>query len=290
MSAELHIRYDFNKDRSSPAEVFEAMALYVHAYQSLIDVMAESMGLEESPQLILGDVNEGSILGKLKTAASTLTEFPQAVLINSAAKSVAELQEDMHTEDHVNHYAEYLENELTTAQDLLIPPCVDRKKLIKACVKCSDANSKVAPDETVTITSQSDEFGSQSSTVKNDWRFTGDARILFQDQRVPYKDQILHLLIKKPVNKGKDKWGVHAYDLKMGFYASLSDSNWLERYQGGDISPVGPNDVVKALVNYTVTIPANKPENFRVTSAEITEVIDVKRNSRQQHELEFSDE
>lgn len=290
MSAELHIRYDFNKDRSSPAQVFEAMALYVHAYQSLIDVMAESMGLEESPQLILGDVNEGSILGKLKTAASTLTELPQAALINSATKSVAELQENMHTEDHVNRYAEFIENDLTANQNLPIRPCLDRTKLMKACVKCSEANSKVAPDETVTITSQSDEFGSQSSTVKNDWRFTGDVRVLFQDQRITRSDQVLHFLVKKPVNRGNDKWGVHCYDLKMDFYTTLGDSNWLEDYQSGAVPPIGPNDVLQALVNYTVTIPAKKPETFRVTRAEVTEVIDVKRNSRQQHELEFSDE
>lgn len=290
MSAELLIRYDFNKDRSNPAEVFEAIGLYVRAYQSLIDVMAESMGLEESPQLILGDVKEGSILSKLKSVASTLADFPQAALINSAIKSVAELQENMHTEDHVNRYAEFIENDLTTSQNLPIRPCLDRTKLMKACVKCSEANSKVAPDESVTIESHSEEFGSQRSTVKNDWRFTGNVRVLFQDQRKTYNNKTLHLLVKKPVNKGKDKWGVHCYDLKMDFYTAMGDSNWLENYQSGAVPPIGPNDVLQALVDYTVTIPAKKPETFTVTSAKVTEVIDVKRNSRQQHELEFDDE
>lgn len=265
------------------------MGLYVRAYQSLIDVMAESMGLEESPQLILGDVKEGSILSALKSAASTLAAMPQAALIKVATSSLNELQENMQTEEHVNRHAEFLESELTNSQQLAIRPCINRIKLMQACITCSEANSKIAPDETITIESHSEEFGTQISAVKSDWRFTGDVRALFQDQRILYSNKILHLLVKKPVNKGNDKWGVHCYDLNMDFYTALGDRRWLENYQAGIIAPIGPNDVIQALVNYTVTIPAKKPETFRITSAEVTEVKNVNRNSRRQYELEFGD-
>ncbi|XQW87036.1 hypothetical protein ACOYXV_09695 [Aeromonas veronii] len=46
MKTELSIKLEYLKDRSNPAEVFEAMASYINAYQDLGQLLSSSIGLD----------------------------------------------------------------------------------------------------------------------------------------------------------------------------------------------------------------------------------------------------
>lgn len=283
MSPELKIHYDFNKGRNNPAQVFDAMSIYINSYQQLLNLLSESMGLEEVPKLTLGDVKEGSIIGLFKTIANT----PAAALLHSATKTADELQEQTDTENQVDQLAETVEQDMAQLLDLMVQPHIDRRKLIKVLQHCSKANSIIEDGETIIIEANSEEFGVRKSKINTDWRFTGDPHILFRDEKKSFQIQD-KLLIKKPVNIGKDKWGVYSLNLKKGFYASMKHTAWLRDYQAGVIPAIGPNDVLEVSLRYDALIPGTRPEDWKIQDAEIMEVINVSHNSKEQGAFDFT--
>ena len=283
MPPELTIHYDFNKDRNNPAQVFDAMSIYINSHQQLLNLLGESIGLAEIPRLVLGDVKEGSIISSLKSVANATT----AALLASATRTADELQEPIEQESQVDQLAGTLEEHLKQLMDLVVQPHIDRHKLIKVLQNCSKANRLIENGESVTIESQSEEFGIHKSQVNTGWQFTGDPHVMFRDER-----KSLHitdkLRIRKPVNIGKDKWGVYSLGLKKGFYATMKHSEWLKDYQAGIIPAIGPNDVLTVSLKYDVSMPANRPEDWKIQEAEIIEVIRVSDNSKEQGSLDFA--
>lgn len=283
MTPELKIHYEFNKDRSNPAQVFDAMSLYINSYQQLINLLGESMGLSEVPRLTLGDVKEGSIISLLKTAVK---EGIGSALLASAAMTANELQEETTSESQIDQLAQTVEQDMSQLLDLMVQPHIDRRKLIKVLQHCSKANSIIEDGETITIEARSEEFGVRKSAVNTNWRFMGDPHVLFRDEKknfhIPDK-----LIAKKPVNIGKDKWGVYSLGLKKAFYATMKHTEWLEQYQAGIIPAVGPNDVLAVSLRYDVLMSGSKADDWKILDAEITEVINVSRNCKEQGTLDL---
>ncbi|MCM7784108.1 hypothetical protein M8T12_24065 [Enterobacter ludwigii] len=60
------IRIAYKVGRNRPEKVFEAMAMYINAYEDLIRLLSQTIGCKDEFSFVLDAVEEGSIITFLK--------------------------------------------------------------------------------------------------------------------------------------------------------------------------------------------------------------------------------
>ena len=177
---ELSIKIDYLKNRQNPAEVFEAMALYINAYRDFGQVLINSVGVREDFDFQLADIEKSSILSKLSSIPGRVDEIFETALYNAGDHLFKELAdvELTESEEDVESLAVNLESVL--ANDLpqqIADPSIDRQKLAFVLEKLSIANQKIKSDEFVVITSNVSKI--KPAVLNTKWRFCGKPREMF---------------------------------------------------------------------------------------------------------------
>lgn len=286
LEPELSIRFQYLDDRKNPAEVFEAMGLYINAYRDLGQLMTNSIGIKTDFEFKLNAIESGSILSKLSTLPGKLDSMLEFACYNSGNRTFQELVdiEETETEEQVDLLASNLEDSLSDfIPNQIASPHIDRQKLAFVLEAISKANEKVKQGESVTLKNAG--CKKQDCEINTAWRFTGDPIEMFQG-KTEKVTPTLSLLVKIAVNEGGRAWTFRSVELNKVFDAKILDEDWLARYQAGLITPIGPKDVITAEVSYDLYTPPKGGGDKKIRSAKITKVIDTQRNSGFQHELE----
>lgn len=283
---ELSIKLDYLKDRQNPAEVFEAMALYINAYRDFGQLLSNSVGMNSDFDFQLNGIEKGSILSKLSVIPGKIDKIFEAAFYSSGEELFRELTdvELTETEEQVESLAATLETSLAEHIPLQITdPNVDRQSLSFVLEKFSSANQKMKPDESVTITSNT----SQEQGVKFNtrWRFGGKPKEMFLG-KTESKELDDKLYVTVSVNEGNSVWSFRSLALERRFSGRITHKEWLDRYQEGLIPPIGPKDLIEAKLTYDIYTPPKGKGQSQIRNVKVIHIGNVQRHAGLQYELD----
>ena len=285
MKSELSIKLDYLENRENPAEVFEAMAQYIHAYQGMGQLLCNAVGQRSDFSFTLTDVQQGSILTKLSQAKESISEMLTQAICSSSNDVLGNLSEEepTETEQDVEEIAIKLENLISEKlSDQMADPYVDRQHLAQALEKLSKANEKTKAGEIVTFDSTS--VSENDASIDTSWRFTGNVKEMFQGT-YEHMELTDYLEVAISVNKGNGVWKFKSTSFSKTFTGRITERQWLKDYQSGLIPAIGPLDVIKAKVSLDLYSPIKGKPNSEIRNARIVKVIDIERNNGKQTEL-----
>ncbi|EEC2253331.1 hypothetical protein GJZ89_20090 [Salmonella enterica] len=286
MNPELSIKIDYLKDRHNPEEVFEAMALYINAYRDFGQVLSNSIGIKADFNFQLNEIKSGSILSKLSVIPGKIDEILANAFYNSGDELFRELTdiETTDTEEQVETLAVNLETALAkNLPQLIADPNIDRQNLSFALEKFSTANQKIKPNESVIITSNSD--NNQNFKFNTKWRFGGKPREMFlgSTESIELNDK---LYVTVSVNEGNSVWSFRSISLDKRLSGRITHKEWLERYQDGLIPAIGPKDIIDAKITFDIYTPPKGKGQPQIRNLKVINISNIQRNNGLQYELD----
>ncbi|EKY9692729.1 hypothetical protein RD100_002509 [Salmonella enterica] len=286
MNPELSIKIDYLKDRHNPEEVFEAMALYINAYRDFGQVLSNSIGIKADFNFQLNEIESGSILSKLSVIPGKIDEILANAFYNSGDELFRELTdiETTDTEEQVETLAVNLETALAkNLSQQIADPNIDRQNLSFALEKFSTANQKIKPNESVIITSNSD--NNQNFKFNTKWRFGGKPREMFlgSTESIELNDK---LYVTVSVNEGNSVWSFRSISLDKRLSGRITHKEWLERYQDGLIPAIGPKDIIDAKITFDIYTPPKGKGQPQIRNLKVINISNIQRNNGLQYELD----
>ncbi|HDH3759746.1 TPA: hypothetical protein PIZ08_003472 [Salmonella enterica subsp. enterica serovar Oranienburg] len=286
MNPELSIKIDYLKDRHNPEEVFEAMALYINAYRDFGQVLSNSIGIKADFNFQLNEIKSGSILSKLSVIPGKIDEILANAFYNSGDELFRELTdiETTDTEEQVETLAVNLETALAkNLPQQIADPNIDRQNLSFALEKFSTANQKIKPNESVIITSNSD--NNQNFKFNTKWRFGGKPREMFlgSTESIELNDK---LYVTVSVNEGNSVWSFRSISLDKRLSGRITYKEWLERYQDGLIPAIGPKDIIDAKITFDIYTPPKGKGQPQIRNLKVINISNIQRNNGLQYELD----
>ncbi|EJZ5746357.1 hypothetical protein OIH27_001799 [Salmonella enterica] len=286
MNPELSIKIDYLKDRHNPEEVFEAMALYINAYRDFGQVLSNSIGIKADFNFQLNEIKSGSILSKLSVIPGKINEILANAFYNSGDELFRELTdiETTDTEEQVETLAVNLETALAkNLPQQIADPNIDRQNLSFALEKFSTANQKIKPNESVIITSNSD--NNQNFKFNTKWRFGGKPREMFlgSTESIELNDK---LYVTVSVNEGNSVWSFRSISLDKRLSGRITHKEWLERYQDGLIPAIGPKDIIDAKITFDIYTPPKGKGQPQIRNLKVINISNIQRNNGLQYELD----
>ncbi|EAP1456872.1 hypothetical protein OJ806_004432, partial [Salmonella enterica subsp. enterica serovar Montevideo] len=279
MNPELSIKIDYLKDRHNPEEVFEAMALYINAYRDFGQVLSNSIGIKADFNFQLNEIKSGSILSKLSVIPGKIDEILANAFYNSGDELFRELTdiETTDTEEQVETLAVNLETALAkNLPQQIADPNIDRQNLSFALEKFSTANQKIKPNESVIITSNSD--NNQNFKFNTKWRFGGKPREMFlgSTESIELNDK---LYVTVSVNEGNSVWSFRSISLDKRLSGRITHKEWLERYQDGLIPAIGPKDIIDAKITFDIYTPPKGKGQPQIRNLKVINISNIQRNN-----------
>ncbi|EFO8334497.1 hypothetical protein ACMCOF_001125 [Salmonella enterica] len=286
MNPELSIKIDYLKDRHNPEEVFEAMALYINAYRDFGQVLSNSIGIKADFNFQLNEIKSGSILSKLSVIPGKIDEILANAFYNSGDELFRELTdiETTDTEEQVETLAVNLETALAkNLPQQIADPNIDRQNLSFALEKFSTANQKIKPNESVIITSNSD--NNQNFKFNTKWRFGGKPREMFlgSTESIELNDK---LYVTVSVDEGNSVWSFRSISLDKRLSGRITHKEWLERYQDGLIPAIGPKDIIDAKITFDIYTPPKGKGQPQIRNLKVINISNIQRNNGLQYELD----
>ena len=132
MPPELMIKLKYLENRNNPAEVFEAMALYINAYKDFGQLLTNSVGLKLDFQFQLNDIEKSSILSKLSALPNSIDAMLEKAFYSSGNSLFQALKETNETksEEQVESVAVSIESTLAdNIKYKIADPYIDRQNL-----------------------------------------------------------------------------------------------------------------------------------------------------------------
>jgi len=286
---ELSIKLGYLEGRRSPAELFEAMALYINAYRDLGQLLSNSVGIKADFEFQLNGIEKSSILSKLSSLPGKIDTILEAAFYNSGNDLFKELTsvDKTESEEQVEKLATSLETSLVhNLPQQIADPYVERKALASVLDKFSRAHEKIQAGEIVEFCASG--TNGESCRINTGWRFTGDLKEMFQGE-TESKEFEDKLYVKVTVNEGQAVWTFRSILLKRTFSARIVAKDWLKRYQDGLIPPIGPKDIIEASVSLEFYTPPQGKGQPEIRNAKIISIGSIIRHSAHQFEITNAD-
>lgn len=262
------------------------MALYINAYRDFGQVLSNSIGIKADFNFQLNEIKSGSILSKLSVIPGKIDEILANAFYNSGDELFRELTdiETTDTEEQVETLAVNLETALAkNLPQQIADPNIDRQNLSFALEKFSTANQKIKPNESVIITSNSD--NNQNFKFNTKWRFGGKPREMFlgSTESIELNDK---LYVTVSVNEGNSVWSFRSISLDKRLSGRITHKEWLERYQDGLIPAIGPKDIIDAKITFDIYTPPKGKVQPQIRNLKVINISNIQRNNGLQYELD----
>lgn len=262
------------------------MALYINAYRDFGQVLSNSIGIKADFNFQLNEIKSGSILSKLSVIPGKIDEILANAFYNSGDELFRELTdiETTDTEEQVETLAVNLETALAkNLPQQIADPNIDRQNLSFALEKFSTANQKIKPNESVIITSNSD--NNQNFKFNTKWRFGGKPREMFlgSTESIELNDK---LYVTVSVNEGNSVWSFRSISLDKRLSGRITHKEWLERYQDGLIPAIEPKDIIDAKITFDIYTPPKGKGQPQIRNLKVINISNIQRNNGLQYELD----
>ncbi|HDJ1438982.1 TPA: hypothetical protein PPN70_001397 [Serratia rubidaea] len=288
MKNAIAIRFDYSNERKSPEDVLLILSDYVKFYKNIGIISLSSIDEKEGAQFNLVSLQDGSAIAWIRCKIEKWENF-----IFNSAEDLADYLDDnpeIASGEDLEAASKFLSASISknAEQQLLTEPHIDMEQLGKVLSDYSILNAKLYTDETASIgigqpgTSDFSEF----KPLTKKFVFSGNVVDMFSNEVKHYK-RSSKFYVHVPVNKGSNVWRLEELSTENNFAARVVNNDWLERYQSGFIDPIGPKDLIEAVIEYdeVVTKISNKKSRKQIRNAKILEVVDIIRNRGEQDEL-----
>lgn len=256
------VKIKYEENRSNPAEVFEAMGLYIRFQTDIGQIILNSLGQNYYFELELQDVQKSSILSILSPKLDQKLFELYKRASNRLVQEIVVLPEEI-TEENIEDVAIKIQEEIQEYENLEFPPVISKKALKHAVKNYSAANEKVFSTESVEFISYTGR-DQKVVSLNTKQRLSKNAP---QDELENSQKHELNLIVISPKNQGVGAWSFKSEKLNKSFDARILDTNWLKRYQSQIINPIGPKDVIVADVRLF-----NDKETKEIKKAQILKI------------------
>ncbi|WP_068475110.1 hypothetical protein [Saccharicrinis aurantiacus] len=284
IESKFEIRLDFKRETVDPSRLFISFAEIIEGLKGLDHLISESVNSKIKSNIILDDIEKGSLIGK----------FYDRLIVSEEGAI-----DDAHNEEKIEEFVEnsraeslkFLADEKSSVEDLDILKTrieeiaeeteiaktfnyskPDILKLAKVINNINDSTEKLSQHESYELKSNRNEVkGIKTGTPKIDIEAVEDS--LTEDKII--NDSTLFYLIKKPDFLGDSAWGFKLG--KKAISVKILDEKWIKKFHAGQIVVV-PGDSLKVLVRQTSKY--NRNRYLISEKLEILEVLDVIHNSK----------
>lgn len=279
MTANASITIDYKKNRNNPAEIFEAMALYINFYRDFSHTLTEALASQEEISIELSEIHEGSIqsiINFISKSGSSISSWicDAAIKLQHDLNNIKEIKEPSQLEYLIQEIEKLLDQHKTAFDQTKI----NRKKLLAALKNLSNANSRIQPEESVFIGNQE-----KPKIVRINTEIRIPPSFSFENPDINYATTKDSLVPISTVNEGNQAWQFHSKAFGRKIRALITHTDWLTRYQNGLINPVGGKDTL--IVELSYDIKKNSKDEFTAENFKITKVNDVHRGIYEQQEI-----
>jgi len=279
MNANASITIDYKKNRNNPAEIFEAMALYINFYRDFSSTVNDALESHEEISIKLSEINEGSIQSIITFISKSGSSIP-SYICDAAIKLQYSLNEitEITDQSQIEHLIQEIERLLDKHKHTFDRTKVNRKKLLATLKKLSDANSRIQEEEKVYIGNIE-----KPKIIQINTGIRIPASFTFDNKDIKHATTTDSLIPISTVNEGHQSWQFHSKAFGRKIRAPITHADWLERYQNGLINPVGGKDTL--LVELSYEIKNNSKNEATADNFRITKVNDVHRGVYEQYEI-----
>ncbi|NIC26382.1 hypothetical protein [Serratia plymuthica] len=251
MNSAIGIRFDYSKDRKNPEDILIILSEYVKFYKSIGVISLSSINEKDSAQFDLVSLQDGSAIAWIRCKISKWENF-----IFGAAEDLADYMDnnpEVATGEDLESASTFLSESIARNADrnLLTEPYIDMEQLGKSLSDYSALNSKLYPDETASIGIGQPGYSdfSEFKTLTKNFVFSGNIVDMFSSELKHHK-RSSRFYVHVPVNKGDNVWRLEELYTENHFAARVVNNDWLDRYQSGFIDPIGPKDLIEAIIEY----------------------------------------
>lgn len=284
----LAIRFDYSENRKNPEDVLVILSEYVKFYRNVGLIALDSINEKDCALFDLVSLQDGSAIAWIKCRFSKWNDF-----IFSSAQELAnylDSNSDISTLEDLNKLSNDLSEFIvsSTDQKIKIEPFIDIELLGKVLSDYSDLNLKLLSDESASIGRGHPGETSHTTfkTLNKNFVFNDNVIDMFQSE-VKHHKRKSKFYVHVPVNKGNTVWRLEELTTENKFSAKVVNSSWLEDYQSGVIDPIGPKDLMEAVVEYDEITSKDhkKKKTLKIKNAKIVEIIDIVRSRGKQDEF-----
>ncbi|EOI1481101.1 hypothetical protein H7E99_16985 [Proteus mirabilis] len=286
MNNVIAIKFDYSKDRKDPEDILNILTGYVKFYKSIGVITLTSINEKDYAHFELIGLKSGSAIAFI----SCIKEKFNKLLDSTSSRLASDLcsSHEISTREQIEVIAQNMSTSITNNElnGMKIEPVIDVEQLGKSLSDLSALNSKLKNGESTYIGFGSMENDSNYNYTKlnNKFTFVGDVSEVLSARKRHYKRKS-KFYVNVSVNKGDTVWKLEEVETKNIFLPRVADENWLQRYQSGLIDPIGPKDLMEAVIEYNEVYYENKNKKPKLKDVKIIEVIDVVRTKGYQSDM-----
>lgn len=278
MESHISIKIDYNVDRRNPEDIFSAMALYISSQKKYGQLLAKALDLDVNYDLVLSDIERGSIKSVLGSIADGLGAF-----INNQSMNLINDLVEVDNLDSIDKIETLIGNQEVRIKEELnkISPHLDRVNFTEIVSDISTANKLLQKGEKV-------EISHRSSENENVYHLNTKMRLSVLPEEMIVKGEHIvnttkdYLDIVKPVNFGDSQWLVRSRTTGKQYLAFMEDKTWLNKYQTGQLPVITAKYCMIAIIKVDAYKTKKKLD---IKRAEIIKVIDIVSSEEVQNEL-----
>ncbi|HGN9429166.1 TPA: hypothetical protein ACK11D_001720 [Citrobacter freundii] len=278
MESQISIKIDYNAERKRPEDIFTAMALYISAQKKYGNLLAKTLDLDINYDLVLSDIERGSIKSILGSIANGFGSF-----INRQSMNLVNDLIDLENLDSTDKIESLIDNQEIRIKNECnkISPHIDRVRFTEVVSDIATANQLLEKNETV-------EIGHKTGSDDNVYYLNTRMRLSVLPEEMKLKGEyIIHTVkdyldIIKPVNFGDSQWLVRSRTTGKQYLAFMEDKPWLNKYQTGQFPVITAKHCMIAIVKIEAYKTKKKTE---IKKATILSVEDIISSDEAQHEL-----
>lgn len=288
MNKAIAIKFNYNKDRNDPEDILNILTGYVKFYKRIGLISLSSINEKDDAIFELVGLQDGSAIAWIRC----IKEKWESLIFNSATTLADYLYEipEVSTRNDIESISNVISESIigNSKEGIKVEPCLDLELLGKTLSDYSVLNSRLHENESTFIGKGvvgSDDF-SNFKELNNKFTFNGNVEDILS-KRIKHHKRASKFHVNVPVNKGDNIWRLEELITDNLFSAKVANSDWLDDYQSGLISPIGPNDLMEAIIEYDEVIPlkGKKSTKNKYKNAKIIEVISIVRNRGPQNDL-----
>lgn len=282
------IRFDYSEHRKNPEDVLVILSEYVRFYRSIGFITLDSINEKDSALFDLVSLQDGSAIAWIRCRFSKWNDF----IFNAAEKlaNYLDSNSEILTIEDLDAASSILSESIVknADQNIQIEPCIDLKQLGKVLSEYSDLNLKLYSDESASIgKGYPGEINLENfKTLNRNFVFNDNVIDMFNSE-VKHHKRKSKFYVHVPVNKGHTVWRLEELVTENKFTAKVVNSNWLEDYQSGRIDPIGPKDLMEAIVEYDEVIykDSRRKNLLKIKNAKVIEIINIVRSRGKQDDF-----
>lgn len=282
--ADFCIKIAFEKNsRGDPSRIFESMSGLIRCFQSLDERLAESIDKEVRTELILTDIQTGSLITWLRTHLLDIDDadlmehgwkaITRTFMVKSKHLTLRFLQDKKLDKSSMKQLQKKIEHLAEETHVKRIPTygIIQRKDLLDFYERTSTSVSLLTKKDEVKYISPREE-----TDIPKEYAITDEIReeILTKESSTSHHDLILP--VKKPDYLGQSKWEFKYQGHTIE--ASIEDKEWLSSFQQGSIRLL-PGDSLSARV--VINVKEAFDTNETIVHYNILKVKDVIRGHKQ---------